>query len=134
MAERRGGFRPTAPQNNPANINPMGGDGQSGRQPARYIPGLPYGEGQATMDQQTAAPMAAQPRPRVTEVDMPVGLFEPTTRPNDPITDGINMLPPNVGGVFNRQPTIPSILQKVSQYDPTGEVELMYARLSDFGY
>lgn len=86
------------------------------------------------MDQQTAAPMAAQPRPRVTEVDMPVGLFEPTTRPNDSITDGINMLPPSVGNTFNRQPTIASILQKVSQYDPTGEVELMYARLSDFGY
>ncbi len=40
MAEQRGGFRPTAPQNNPANINPMGGDGQSGTQPARYIPGM----------------------------------------------------------------------------------------------
>ena len=30
-------------------------------QPARYISGLPYGEGEATYTQQTAAPMAGTP-------------------------------------------------------------------------
>lgn len=134
MAERRGGFRPTAPQNNPSNINPMGGDGQSGRQPARYISGLPYGEGQATMEQQTSAPMASMPKPRATQMDMPVGLFEPTSRPNEPIETGMNDLPPGVGGNFFRQPTIASVLQKIAPYDPSGEVELLYARLSDYGY
>jgi len=34
MAENRGGFRPTAPQNNPANVSATGGAGQSGTQPA----------------------------------------------------------------------------------------------------
>ena len=29
--ENRGGDRPTAPQNNPANISATGGNGQSGR-------------------------------------------------------------------------------------------------------
>ena len=57
--ENRGGMRPTAPQNNPANISATGGNGQSGRatQPARYISGLPYGQGESTMATQMAAPM-----------------------------------------------------------------------------
>lgn len=134
MAERRGGFRPTAPQNNPANINPMGGNGQSGRQPARYISGLPYGEGQETYNRQVAADMYQAPQPRMTEVDMPVGLFEPTARPNESIETGMNDLPPGVGGNFYQQPTIASVLQKIAPYDTTGEVELLYARLSDYGY
>ena len=29
MAENRGGFRPTAPQNNPANVSATGGNGQN---------------------------------------------------------------------------------------------------------
>ena len=58
MVENRGGDRPTAPQNNPFNISLTGGDGQSGTQPARYISGMAYGEGQATMQQQQGAAMA----------------------------------------------------------------------------
>jgi hypothetical protein len=46
------------PQYNPANISATGGDGQSGTQPARYISGMAYGEGQATMQQQQGAAMA----------------------------------------------------------------------------
>lgn len=63
MAENRGGMRPTAPQNNPANISATGGNGQSGTQPARYISGMAYGEGQATMQQQQAAAMAGPNAP-----------------------------------------------------------------------
>ena len=59
MAENRGGPRPTAPQNNPANVSATGGAGQSGTQGAKYYSGLPYGQGQAMMAQQQAAPMAA---------------------------------------------------------------------------
>jgi hypothetical protein len=58
MAENRGGMRPTAPQNNPANISATGGNGQSGTQPARYISGMPYGQGQELMQQQQAEKMA----------------------------------------------------------------------------
>lgn len=67
MAENRGGMRPNAPQNNPANINPLGGNGQSGNgtQAPKYIPGMGYGQGQATMQQQEGAPMAGPtPTPR----------------------------------------------------------------------
>lgn len=86
--QNSGGFRPTAPQNNPANINPMGGNGQSGRQAPKYIPGMQYGQGQATMAQQKAAPMAAAaPAPRMTMPE-PMPLNAPTARPNEPVTAG----------------------------------------------
>ena len=39
--QNSGGDRPTAPQNNPANISATGGAGQMGTQAAKYIPGLP---------------------------------------------------------------------------------------------
>ena len=83
-----GGFRPTAPQNSPMNINPMGGNGQSGTQAAKYIPGLGYGEGQATMAQQKAAPMVATPTASSAQL---LDLMAPTARPNEPITAGAAM-------------------------------------------
>ena len=108
MAENRGGFRPTAPQNNPANISASGGAGQSGKQPSRYISGLPYGQGQATMQQQQAAPMsrpvamaASTPMPEVTP------LTAETQNPTQSILDGAPIgpgamnvpgLPTNVSG------------------------------------
>ena len=63
MADNRGGMRPTAPQNNPANISATGGNGQSGTQPARYISGMPYGQGQELMQQQQAEKMAGPNAP-----------------------------------------------------------------------
>jgi len=56
----RGGVRPTAPQNNPANVNLLGGNGQSGTgsQAPKYIAGMGYGQGQAMMQQQQGAKMA----------------------------------------------------------------------------
>ena len=98
----RGGFRPTAPQNNPANISATGGDGQSGRatQPARYMPGLGYGKGKEQMEQQTAATMAGNPvaasaQSAATPPTLPpaVGMFEPTQRPEEPITAGMDFGP-----------------------------------------
>lgn len=92
MAENRGGFRPTAPQNNPANVSATGGNGQSGTQGAKYYSGLPYGQGQATMAQQQAAPMAAgRPAPMMNPIESfpaPMPLSEPSTMPDVPITDG----------------------------------------------
>lgn len=137
MADRRGGYRPTAPQNNPANVNPLGGDGQSGRatQPARYISGLPYGEGQATMEQQTGAPMAG--RAEVGPIEMPVPLMAPSARPDEPITAGIDFGPgPGSEAVMtpNRTPSLMETIRSLIQYDPTGDTELIYRRLVDEGY
>jgi hypothetical protein len=101
----RGGMRPTAPQNNPMNVSARGGNGQSGdaTQAAKYVPGLPYGEGQALMETQGAAPLAAASS--IEQSGMPSGLASaaasqpliplnaPSMRPNEPITSGIDMGP-----------------------------------------
>ena len=98
-------MRPTAPQNNPMNVNARGGNGQSGdaTQAAKYVPGLPYGEGQALMETQGAAPLAAAPS--IEQSGMPSGLASaaasqpmvpldaPTMRPGEPVTQGADMGP-----------------------------------------
>lgn len=82
-----GGFRPSAPQNSPMNISATGGNGQSGTQAAKYIPGMAYGQGQETMNQQKSAPMAAQPKPGAVMGEV-TPLTAPTMRPDEPITAG----------------------------------------------
>jgi len=85
-----GGMRPNAPQNNPANVNALGGNGQSGNgtQAPKYIPGMGYGQGQATMRQQEGAPMAGPtPTPKAAtpkvERTMPMVEARPLTAPSD---------------------------------------------------
>jgi hypothetical protein len=99
MAENRGGFRPTAPQNNPANINSLGGNGQSGTQAARYIPGMGYGKAKEMVEQQRGAAMQGSFNPaRVRmgeERSMNTGpavvpLTAPTQNPEEVITTGAN--------------------------------------------
>jgi hypothetical protein len=100
MAENRGGMRPTAPQNNPANISATGGAGQSGTQPARYISGMAYGQGQEMMQQQQGAAMAgpnpasASSAPSLAALSQGPAittLNSPTERPDEPITQGSPM-------------------------------------------
>lgn len=43
MAENRGGFRPTAPQNNPANVSATGGNGQNPKNVELKYRGMGYG-------------------------------------------------------------------------------------------
>jgi hypothetical protein len=93
--DNRGGYRPTASQNNPANVNALGGNGQSG-QPSQYISGLPYGQGQATMQQQQSAPMAQASVPSAPAPDMSslqgamagITPLDAPTQDNRPVTDG----------------------------------------------
>lgn len=126
MAENRGGMRPTAPQNNPANISATGGAGQSGTQPARYMSGLAYGQGQAQMAQQTAAPMAGNPvvaaRPMATAPQMPqvVPLDAPTQRPDVPVTTGIDEGP----GAGSEALALPAM---VPQQQPDSSARLIQA-------
>mgnify|MGYP000025652644 CR=1 FL=1 len=75
MAENRGGMRPTAPQNNPANVSATGGAGQSGQ-----YTGFAYSEnkklnesrvaGNAAVNQVNAtAPSTAAPQlPELTSI------------------------------------------------------------------
>ena len=105
MAENRGGYRPTAPQNNPANINPMGGDGQSRTQPARYIPGM-RSQGVTSQDvyaMQTEAPLAGTPKAQAPSFrslfeGQPITtLDEPTRYPGRPISYGSDFDPTTPG-------------------------------------
>jgi hypothetical protein len=126
MAENRGGFRPTAPQNNPANVSATGGAGQSGTQPARYMSGLAYGQGQAQMQQQTSAPMAgnpvaaAQPMATRSQATPIVPLDAPTERPDVPITNGIDEGP----GAGSEALTLPAM---VPQAQPDSSARLIQA-------
>ena len=74
------------PQYSPMNISSTGAAGQSGKQAARYIPGMGYGKGQETMQQQTAAPMAGEAMPPALPPIIP--LTAPTMRPQEPVTSG----------------------------------------------
>jgi len=79
------------PQYNPANISATGGDGQSGKQPAQYISGLPYGQGQETMQQQLAAPMARGATPQMGGMGMNLPtLLDETMRPSEPTSAGVD--------------------------------------------
>lgn len=136
MAENRGGFRPIAPQNNPANVSATGGAGQSGTQPARYISGLPYGQGQATMMQQTSAPMAGNPVSAISEnVGLPqmnfapiVPLTAPTQRPEEPISTGMDFGAGPGTEILNlpRQKTLSDIVGAMIEFDPTGDAQDLY--------
>lgn len=109
--ENRGGYRPTAPQNNPMNINPMGGDGQSGMN-TDYT-GFAYGQNKAVNEQRKAAPISA-PTPTSGRAEAAANVFTPlvplgapTQFPDMPDTAGANagagpgeevlMLPQGVG-------------------------------------
>jgi len=144
----RGGMRPTAPQNNPMNVNGRGGNGQSGTQAAKYVSGLPYGEGQALMQTQQAAPLAAAPS--IEQSSMPSGLASaaasqpvvllnaPSQRPDEPVTFGANAGPgPGISALglgSATERTVADILAEVAQYDTTGEVQALYEQALLGGY
>ena len=135
MAEQ-GGYR------KPSNPAPVSGPGALSQrtdggpaQGAKYISGLPYGEGQATYDQQTAAPMAAaQPTPAMPEV---TPLMSPSMRPDEPVTAGINIGDGPGSEVMKRPNQVRSltdIIRELVQYDASGDSELIYRALRDEGY
>jgi len=135
MADNRGGYR------KPENPAPVSGPGALSQrtdgnptQGAKYMPGMPYGEN--TYDQQTAAPMAG--KAEVPQMEMPTPLMAPTSRPNEPITSGIDRGegPGSyaLGTLPNTEPTILTILQRIAENDPSGDTELLYRMLEDKGY
>ena len=104
------------------------------KQPARYISGLPQGQGQATYDQQTAAPMAGTPE----IFNSPItSLTAPTNRPNEPITAGADFGPGPGSNILNlpknTQPTVLSVLRQIAQNDPSGETELIFQSMLEKG-
>lgn len=142
---QQGGYQ--AP-NNPA---PASGPGALSQrtdggptQPARYISGLPYGQGGQTYSNQVAAPMAgnamgsnAMGGAGLVQMEMPTELMAPTTRPNEPVENGIN-IGPGAGSEALNLPTtkepVSITMRKIAQFDPTGEAELIYSTLAEYGY
>ena len=135
----RGGMRPTAPQNNPMNVNARGGNGQSGNatQAARYVPDLPYGEGQALMQTQQASPLAAAPS--IEQSSMPsglasaaasqpvIGLGEKTLNPNQVITAGYDNGPgpdSSILGLMGNKLNEIKDVQMIMKYLP--DLDIMY--------
>ena len=90
-----GGYQPNAPQNNPANVSGVGGNGQSG-QAKMYIPGMRSlgSSGVDTLAQQGGASMYQAPSPSSTAAPTSSGLgdipqlMDPTAMPNQDVMDG----------------------------------------------
>jgi hypothetical protein len=138
--EGRGGYR--APSN-PAAISGPGALSQrtdgGPTQGARYVSGLPYGQGQQTYSNQVAAPMAGNPMTSdsMPAMEMPTELMAPTQRPNEPITAGIDIGDgpgSEIMNLPNTQQPISTIMRKIAQFDPSGEAELIYSTLAEYGY
>jgi len=133
---QQGGYRKP---NNPAPVSGPGSLSQrtdgGPTQPATYIPGLPYGQGQETYSNQVAAPMAGNPIP---QMEMPTPLMAPTARPSEPITAGVDI---GAGPGSEAKPKLPNpsytiqdVIRNLIPYDPSGDAELIYRSLLDEGY
>jgi len=122
--QNSGGNRPTAPQNNPANISATGGDGQSG-QGTMYIPGMRDlgSSGVDAMAQQGGAsmykaPSTSAPAPTMSLPAVPQ-LTDPTAMPNQDVMDGSPIGPGanNIPGVTQPLSDDPD-LQLIKDYYP----------------
>ncbi len=93
-----------------------------------------YGDRKATEELMSAAPMArAETIPTPAPI---VGLFDPTTKPDEPVTAG-NPFGPGPGpevlnsNIRTFNPT--QILTRLAQNDPSGEVEMILRELNSKG-
>lgn len=110
--ENSGGMRPTAPQNNPANVSATGGNGQSGQAKPGYT-GFAYGQNGALDAQAGAAKMQQAPAPTAAPAPASMASILGGLMPLDadsqdslPISDGVDTgrgrgseaLPPALNG------------------------------------
>lgn len=93
MAQQGGYRQPNnpAPVSGPGAMSQRTDGGPADTQAAKYISGLPYGEGQAMMDIQGSAPMAAAPQMPAPAPVVP--LSAPTQRAGEPVTSGADVGP-----------------------------------------
>jgi hypothetical protein len=93
-----------------------------------------YGDRKATQEIMSGAPMAkAQPVPTPRPV---VGLFDPTQKPNEPVTTGNPMgegAGPEILNLPARTFNPTQILTRLSQSDPSGEVEMILREMQSKG-
>ncbi len=133
---QQGGYRKP---NNPAPVSGPGSLSQrtdgGPTQPATYIPGLPQGEGQATYDQQVAAPMMGAVKMEDIEgANVTTDLSAPTEFPNEPIHHGASwgdsptINPNSIGAIGAVNPT--NVIYRMMSYDTSGKLEALYNRLN----
>jgi hypothetical protein len=93
-----------------------------------------YGDRKETKEIMSGAPMAkAQPVPTPRPV---VGLFDPTQNPNEPVTTGNPMgegAGPEILNLPARTFNPTQILTRLSQSDPSGEVEMILREMQSKG-
>jgi hypothetical protein len=129
--------------------NPMQGVSGPGkfakRTDLQYKPDA-YGQGVQYAAEKAGAPLATAPKspmlsqapqvPTQVSTSAPVGLFEPTQRPDEPITTGINVGPgagSEVLGVGRTTEKLSDTLAKLLPYDTTGEITILYQQAASRG-
>ena len=139
MANGQGGYRQPsnpAPVSGPGALSKRtdGGAVEGMTQPAKYMAGLGYGKG-GNMEQQSGAPIQGNDIPAM---PMPnVSLSQPSMRPEEPITAGIDMGPgPGTEAlkIPNMQYSASQTIRQIAQFDQSGESELLYRALLDRGF
>ena len=108
-------------------------------QPIQSYTGGAYGNNKAMAEQQSGAALAGNP---FTGTNIPgfnfTPLTAPTERPNEAVTSGIDM--GDGGGTElmrdlpNYAPSLTDTLKRLTQFDPSGDAELIYRQLLDKGY
>jgi hypothetical protein len=132
-----GGYR------KPANPAPVSGPGALSRrtdggpaQPIRPIPANgQYGARKDMIELQSGAPMAGNPQVQP-DVSPLTGMFDPTNKPEEPITAGADFGPGPGSEVLNapmRGVSVTQTFNRLAQSDPTGEIEMILRDLNARG-
>ena len=123
-----------------APMNPLAGPAGPGKYATRtdnlQMGSTAYGEGVETADIKSGAPLSTTadavsgPTGRLRQESAPVtGLYEPTQRPDEPITSGIDMGagPGSNALMFNKNvEKLSDTLAKMLPFDTTGEITILY--------
>jgi len=125
-----------------APMNPLAGPAGPGKYATRtdnlQMGSIAYGEGVETADIKSGAPLAktadavSGPTGRLRKESAPVtGLYEPTQRPDEPITAGIDMGEGPGSSALMMQSKfaerkMSDILAEMIPYDTTGEIAILY--------
>jgi len=122
-------------------MNPMAGVSGPGKYAVRTdnlrMGSTAYGEGVETSAIKSGAPLSTTPDQRpmpaaeVREAAMaPVtGLYDPSSRPNEPVTSGVAVGPgpgPEVMGYAGNSEKLSDILSQMLPYDTDGEIAILY--------
>ena len=107
-----------APVSGPGALSQRTDGGPADKQPIRDMPGGAYGEGKEMQQIQAGADMYAQPQTPAPPA--PGGMFDPTGRPDEPITSGVAS-GPGVGPSMSEEAQDPYAqdMAIVAQYLPS---------------